>query len=198
MRSIYRKHLRTTALIWAGCCALFLLIYITALAPQKESSKWLETLYLVKKQAYESAQVAARDETKSELNKQIERLQDRLRDFVIDLENSVDLTFDISQLAKEKEVTSFSISSVKGKDGRTDSEIPGCEHIGESFIKVSFNAGFNHFASLLNALERHRPVLFVDKCKITCPEQGGSNHSVNMELAVFVRKKTSGGTPNAI
>ena len=182
---IYRRYLTTAALIWAACFTLFFFVYVLVLRPQKGSQKQVENKLTQRKQMYESALKATQEETKIQLDGQIERLQDRLRDFVIDFEDSANLTFDISQIAGEKRLASFSI---KSRDNSEVSAIPNCDRIGESRIDVSFTAGFRQFATFLNALERHRPVLFVDKFTVNSG-RGGSAPQVDVNLVVFVRKR---------
>jgi len=191
MSLIYKKYLTKVALIWAGCFALFFLVYMLMLAPQKKSKKQIQKQLAEKKQMYESVLKAAQEETKVQLNEQMERLRNSLEDFVIDFEDSANLTFDIGRIASEKEIASFSIKP-QGENKRRDSTIAGYEYIFENHIDVSFTAGFNQFATLLNALERHRPVVFVDKFIIARSKQGNSGHDVTMELAVFVKKQQGG------
>lgn len=181
----YKKYFTTVALIWAGCFVLFFFVYMLVLMPQKKSKRQIENKFAEKKKIYDSALRASQDRTKKRLNKQIQNLENRLKDFVIDFEDSANLTFDISQIAKEKGVTSFSIRSV---DDRMDSDIPDCNHICENHIDIDFVAGFNQFAAFLNALERHRPVVFVDKFAITRSDQKNSEHQIDMSLVVFVKK----------
>jgi inactivated superfamily I helicase len=157
------------------------------LAPQKNSKEQLEKQLAEKKQMCDSALKTAQKETKIQLNEQIEHSRNKLKNFVIDFEDSANLTFDISQIANKKEVTSFSIETKKDRSG--DSATSD-KYISESHIDISFlTASFNQFAALLNALERHRPVIFVDKFAITRSDKSSSEHQVKMDLAVFVRKK---------
>ncbi|MFZ2148056.1 MAG: GspMb/PilO family protein [Sedimentisphaerales bacterium] len=185
-----RQRLMTAGLIWAACFVVFLLAYMLVLGPQKKYEKHIENKLAERKQVYESALRAAQKETKIRLNEQIERLQSRLQDFVIDFEDSANLTFDISQIANEKEVASFSI---KSKDDRGLSTIPECKYISENQIVISFVGGFNQFATFLNALERHRPVLFVDKFTITRSGQDDSGYQVSLNVAAFVKKQQDEG-----
>lgn len=182
----HKKYLTTSGVIWAACFAVFLLAYIVVLGPQRNYEKSIENKLTERKQVYESALRAARRETKIRLNEQIERLQGRLEDFVIDFENSANLTFDISQIANEKKVASFSI---KSKDDRGPSTISEANYIRENHIVISFIGGFNQFATFLNALERHRPVLFVDKFSITRSGQDDSGYQVSLNVAAFVKKQ---------
>ncbi len=185
-----RQRLMTAGLIWAACFVVFLLAYMLVLRPQKNLEKSLENKLAERKQAYESALRATQEETKIRLNEQIERLQSRLKDFVINFEESANLTFDISKIANEKKVASFSI---KSEDSRGLSTIPECKYICENHIVISFIGGFNQFATFLNALERHRPVLFVDKFTITRSEQDHSDCQVSLNVAAFVKKPQSEG-----
>lgn len=186
----HKKYLTTAGLIWAACFVMFLLAYMLVLGPQKNYKKRIENKLAERKQVYESALRVAQKETKIRLNEQIERLQSRLKDFVIDFEDSGNLTFDISQIANEKKVASFS-SKVK-KSGRL-STIPDYKYIYENHFVVSFIGGFNQFATFLNALERHRPVIFVDKFTITRSGQDNSVYQVSLNVAALVKKQQSEG-----
>jgi inactivated superfamily I helicase len=187
MKSVYGKYFTKVALIWTGCFILFFFVYMLMLAPQKNSKEQLKKQLEEKKQIYNSALKATQKETQIQLNEQIEHLRNKLKDFVIDFEDAADLTFDISQIANAKEVTSFSIETSK-KDNSRDPAMSD-KYISESRIDISFStADFNQFAALLNALERHRPVIFVDRFAITRSYKSGSGRQVNMGLAVFVRK----------
>ncbi len=183
---IYRKYFTTAALIWAGCFILFLFVYMIVLAPQKKTRKQIENQLAEKKQIYNSALKATQEETKIWLNEQIENLRSKLNEFVIDFKDSANLTFDISQIANEKKLDSFSIKGKDASEGSTD-----FKYLSENHIDVSFAAAFNQFATFLNALERHWPVIFVDSFKITRSKRGDPGHKVNMNLAVFIRKRQS-------
>jgi len=186
MKPIYRKYFVKTALTWAGCLVLFFFIHIFMLAPQEKSKKQIGKQLAEQKQMYASALKATKQETKIRLNEQIEQLQNALKDFVIDFDDSANLTFDISQIANEKRLASFSI---KGKESRGGSSKPKGKHLSENHFGISFTGDFNQFATFLNALERHRPVVFVDKFKITRSRQEDSDHKVNMDLVVLVKKQ---------
>lgn len=183
--STNRKYLTTAALIWAACFVLFTLVYVFVIRPQKHTRQRIENRIVEKKQLHESALQASQNETKIRLNEQISALRDRLNDFVIDYEDSANLTFDISNIADEKNVDALSI---KSNDKTRIIEIPNCNYIGESHIDIDFVAGFKQFATFLNALERNRPVLFVDEFTITNPRQDKSDYRVNLKVAVYVKK----------
>jgi len=186
MKLIYKKYLTTVALIWAGSFVLLVFSYMLALAPQVKSKKVIKSQLNEKKQQYENALQATQEQTKKQLKEQIQKLQQDLDNFALPSEASADLIFDISQIAGENNVTSFSI---KTSSGRKSEEIPNCEYIGEYEIEADFESGFNQFASLLNTLERHRPVIFVNTFSILRSEDDQQRNQVKMKLAVFVKKR---------
>ena len=109
-----------------------------------------------------------------------------MKNFVVDSKGAEDLTFEISQIASENNVRSFSVES---KDVRAASGITDSNNISESHITVSFAAGFNEFAGFLNSLERHRPVLFVSEFSLIRSKKDDLTYHVTMDVAAFVRRK---------
>lgn len=182
----YKKYLTRAAIVWAACLVLFVLAYLFVLGPQKNSRRNLENKLDEKKQEYEMAQIAAREQTKARLNEEIEGMRGTLKDFVVDLEDSPNLTFDIGQIANEEKVSSF---SVKNKNKQILSDIPDCNCISESHIDIGFIAGFDQFATFVNALERHQPVLFVNEFSIARSSKNESAYQVTLDVAAFVNKQ---------
>jgi Tfp pilus assembly protein PilO len=194
MKPVYRKYIKSAATIWAVCFGLLALAYMFVLVPQKKSLAQIRQQLAVGKQAYESAKQASEEEYQLKQREEIEHLESKLRDFVVGREDSDNITFDISQIAKQKKVENFSINHLdKSKRGVADKL--ECDFIAESYISVSFAGEFDQFAKLLNTLERHRPAVFVDEFKITRSNKEGSAHKVDMEMAIFVKKWTGEKVP---
>ena len=187
-----KKYLIASGVIWAACFVIFLLAYIFIVRPQKNAKRLIESRLAENQQIYESALRAAQEETKIQLNEQIESLQNRLKDFVAEFEDSASLTFDLSQIAEEKKVASFG-SKVKSNRGITRNK-DEYKYIHENQINISFTGDWNQFATFLNTLERHRPVIFVDKFTIARVGQDDSVFRVNLNVAAFVRKQQDSET----
>ncbi len=185
MKPVYKKYAVAVTLVWTGCFVLFLFLYIIVMAPQKNNKNQLDKQLAEKKQIYDSAVKAAQEETKIQIKQQMEDLKTKSRSFVAETGDLANLTFDISHLANEHRLASFSIKTADIE------EITGCNFLAQNQIFVTFTAGFNQFAAFLNALERHRPVIFVDKFTIIRSEQDVSANQVNMDLSVFIRKPQS-------
>ena len=186
MKPVYKKHLKKTGLIWGGCFVVFLMVYVALLAPQRRARRLVERELAEKKQMYESARKAASEDTKAALHKQVRDMQSKLSNFVIDAEDSANLSFDIMQIAKEKRVSSF---SVKNKEQRGGLNEPDWKYISENLLAVEFTGNFIQFATFLNALERHRPVVFVDEFSQTHSKSGELGHEASMDLSIFVRER---------
>lgn len=180
-----KKYLITVAMVWAGCFILFLAVYIVLLAPQQKTKKRTESQIAEIIQKHNSALTANQEDNKQRKNEEIEKLRQTMKNFAYDLDDSPNLTFDISQIANENKVSSFSIKIQEDTRGEQKSDL---KYIQESDIDISFTGDFNRFATFLNALERHQPVVFVDNFKITRSAVDDSNHRTNMKLAVFLRK----------
>lgn len=191
MNSVYGKYFTKMAAIWAGCFVLFLIIYMLVLVPQKNTKQELEQKLREKKRIHNLAIEMAKKENKIKLNEELEDLREKLNAVVVDFENATNLTFDISRIANDKEVSSFSIETERARD-RKDKKSKN-KYIFESNYDVSFLADdFNQFATMLNTLERHKPAIFVDTFTIKRSGPGGSDdskHRVKMDLTILIREK---------
>jgi len=185
MKPVYKEYLGKVGLIWIAFSVLFVFAYMLVLAPQNRVAKQVKEQLAKKDQEYKFALKAIQPETKLKLNKQIKDLQNDLENFAVDLEYSANLPFDITRIANKKQIAMVSIKTL-GDNNKT--KLPDCDYIYENRINIDFAANFNQFATFLNALERYRPVIFVDECTIERSKEGNSEHSVDMSLSVFVRK----------
>ncbi len=189
MKPVYRKYIKTATTILAVCFGLLALAYMFVLVPQKKSLTQIRQQLAVEKQAYESANQAAQEGYQLKQREEIDRLESKLRDFVVGREGSDNITFDISQIAKQKKIANFSVKHLDKSKGSVADKLD-CEFIDESHISVSFTGEFDQFAKLLNSLERHRPAIFVNEFSIVRSRREGVAHKIEMEMTIFVKKRT--------
>ena len=181
----YKKYLTISALIWAACFAVFALAYFFVLDPAYQEKKHIVKELKKCQSDYELAKDASQQETKIRMNQELENLQDKLQSFVVDFKSSADLNFDISRIAAECKVSSFNIQGDNRKDPEVSIETNG---IFEKNIRVSFVSGFKEFALFLNSLERHQPILFVNKFTLNKQNNDNTTYQVTVDIAAFVRK----------
>lgn len=185
MKLAYAKHLKLVALLWAVSFVVFLLVYLFALAPQQRMKLLTEKQLVKKQQTLDSTRENASEETKTRLTAQIAGLNKTLKDLVVDLEASAGLIFDISQISNDTGVSSLSITTAETEPVPT---VYDSDSVYEKHFHVSFAATYNQFAAFLNALERHRPVILIDTFTIARSRVSGSQHEVDMSLAILVGK----------
>jgi len=189
---IHKRYLLISAVVWAISLFIFLIVYIFIVGPQKNSKRQIESRLEEIREVYEFAIKATQNETKIQLIEQIEALHADLRDFVADFEDSASLTFDLSQIAEEKKVTSFGSKVKTNRSLKTKDEY---KFISENEINITFTGTFNQFATFLNALERHRPVIFVEKFTFVRPSgSNDSGYQINLIVTAFVRKQQESET----
>ncbi len=186
--TVYKKYLAIAAIAWAACLFVFIAAYMVLLKPQADRKRHLDKKLVEKKQEREAAERAAEEQTQVELNAQIAQLREKLDAFVIDFENAADLKFDITQIAREKEVASLSVSSGK-KDKTSSRPVADSNSIEENNIDISFISGFNQFASFVNSLERHKPVILVHQFKLDRSNQNKSAYQVTLDVRALVRRQ---------
>jgi len=188
MKKVFKEYAITLGLIWVGCLIVFVFMYMLVLKPQGGVKKEVARQLYEKKNDYISTYEASNEEVKKQLLVELKELQSHLNDYVADTNVSANLTFDISSIANENNVLSFSI---KGRDSKGTVEIADCKLIGQNRLDISFNGDFRQFAMFLNALERHVPVIFVDSFSITSSNNDREKPRVIMMLSVFVEKENS-------
>jgi len=186
MKKNFKKDFKIIALVWAASFVLALLLYVILISPQKEIKKQITSQLAEKEKMYELLTRINQKQAKTELENQMRQWHDNIHQYVIDSGELADLTFDISKIAKDAKVDAFSITS---QDIYSSKSASGGTYITEKQMKVEFRAGFKSFAAFVNAIERHRPVIFINEFSLANTEQDSSVSQINMMLSVYVKKK---------
>jgi Tfp pilus assembly protein PilO len=188
-KKAYKKYLMMMAVVWGAAFVLFVVAYFLVIAPQLKIKAKLVNEASEKQKASAMAVNAAQEENKKKMSEEVEQLKTRLYDYAADFENSANMTLDISRIAADKQVTEFTVKA-GGQSKEPGSTEP--KNIRENPIEISFVSDFRQFASFLNTLERHRPVVFVDRFKVSRGNEGAASNKVDMDLSIFVRKSPEG------
>jgi hypothetical protein len=188
------RYLLLLALAWGPCLLAAAAAYAAVLRPQWDCRKELDRKLTRGREEYAQALLAAKEEKGSPLAEEVERLYQRAGDFVVPMEEAPDLAFEISTLANEGRLESFAMKPAgkTGPNGPADLERVTAKH-----VDLSFSAPFPRFAAFLNALERHRPILFVETFTISRPAgEQDKPPRASVELALLM-VKTAGPTPQS-
>ena len=184
MKSIDRTYFRAAGVIWALCFVIFLLAYMLILRPQGQRLSRIEAQAAENKRQENIAREAADEKTTEALNEQIQNLREQLRTFVVESGSIQDVANEIQKIAEETRLASIKIDPSSGRNIGTFSD---CKYVSGHPISVNFAASFNKFATFLNNLEKHEPVVFINTFSIDKSSEG-SDHKITMELAVLVDK----------
>lgn len=182
---VRHRYLAIVAAAWVPSLAVAVAFCLLIVRPQVLRGRELSARLEEAKGQYAVAQAAAKKEDQVRMAEMVERLHRRVSDFTVALEAAPDLVLEIAKLASDTGVESFAMRprSKQGLDA-----LGGCEHIGAKRIDLSFNTPFRGFAGLLNALERHHPVLFVESFSIRHSRLQSAQPEVNMQIAVLIEK----------
>jgi len=175
--------------VWGCSIILALVINMIVIAPQNQCKEQVRKQLAEKKQTYNAIVKMSQEKTRIRLNKKMEQWRDGLKDYVASTEDLAGLTFDIGQIAKDIQIDSFSINHTNASRNQSDADN---KYVSERQMNVNFRASFNQFAAFLNAMERHQPVIFVDKFSIIPTDRDDSASQVNMDLSIFIKKRQGG------
>ena len=182
---VQKSYLAKITIAWAAMVLLCLSAYLFLLMPQNRKVEEMNRQFSLMDQKVRMSQAASAPEAKSRLQKELETTGDHIREFLIAPDAASSLALNIGRLAGDAGVRGFASKAASDQAWR---DIPNCERIGFQLIDVSFESPFNDFAALLSSLERHQPVILIDRFRIlqsARPEQG---HDVSMTLAVLIKK----------
>jgi Tfp pilus assembly protein PilO len=180
---VRNQYLVIAAAVWGLCLVLGAGAFAVVLQPKLQYKEDLEGDVARAREEYARAFEAAGREAHARLAEEVERLQDRAADFVVPIERAPDLAFEISELANVMRLDAFAMSP--GNDGRRGSALDEGP-VREKPIEVSFRATFPQFAAFVNAVERHRPILFVETFAIRRPGERSADAQVSMELTALM------------
>lgn len=185
----YRKYILAMGIVWTASLVVFALAYYIVIIPQLKTKAQLLKESTEKKRLFESAVSATLEDNKKKLVGEVEELKAGLSNYVSEYEESANLTFSISRVAADKQVSDFTIKT--SEQGRGQNTL-AANNLQENHIEVAFASNFLQFASFLNTLERHHPVIFVDRFKVLRGDRNGTPDKADMTLSYFVRKKLDG------
>ena len=146
-------------LTWLGLLLTCGLLYALVLLPQNHRLEALKNQVAEKQRQYEINLQTSNPETRHKKLQKLVVAQDQLDEYVTVQEAISNLTLGIGRLAAQNHLELFASKEITGQPFQ---EIPNCKTIGNNYLEVSFKAGFTQFATFLNQLERHRPVIMLD------------------------------------
>jgi len=183
MKPILKKYVTSVLLYWTGSVIFMAVFFFAFISPQNGELNQLEILSGRSTSELEKIQAAADEKNKLKMNEEVDALKAYLDGYAIDQQKSSNLTFDISSMSEGQNLPVVKIVN------KVNIPIDKCNHISENNIYLNFTGTFMQFYGLLNELERHSPVLFVDTYDLEQNEEEPGKCDVAMSLSVFIVKQ---------
>lgn len=177
------------SIVWGVSFLLYAIAYYFLITPQLKVKAELLREAAEKKEQLHMALNASFEDNKKKLADEVESLKTRLDNYVSEYEDSPNLTFAVSRIAGDKQVSAFTVKTPE--NGRQQEQLT-VKNLQENKMEISFVSDFLQFTNFINTLERHRPVVFVDRFRVQRDSQSGTANKVDMSLSFFVRKKQTG------
>jgi len=174
-------------IVWGVSFFLLAIAYYFFITPQLKIKAQLLQEVTEKKKRLDMALDVSLEDNKKKMVAEVESLKARLSNYVSEYEDSPNLTFVVSRIADDKRVSAFTI---KTSEISRQQDLKA-NNLQENKMEISFASDFIQFANFINTLERHQPVVFVDRFNVQ-RDNGGAANKVNMSLSYFVRKKQAG------
>lgn len=173
-------------IVWGASFFLFAMVYYFFITPQLKIKAQLQQEAAEKKGRFDMALNASLEDNKKKLAAEVESLKARLSNYVSEYEDSPNLTFAVSRIAGDRQVKAFTVKTPE--NGRQPDKL-ATNNLQENKMEISFASDFLQFANFINTLERHQPVVFVDRFRLQRDGQSGSANKVDMSLSFLVRRK---------
>lgn len=174
------------SLSWLTLVIACALIYIALLSPQSNRLSELETQALNRQKEYEAALESNNIKVRSQHLQKLVAAQNTLDQYATGMGSISSMTLDIGRLAAQQKLKMFASKEITGKSYR---ELANCTEMGTNSIEVSFVASYPQFATFVNQLERHDPVIMADHFNITRTAKNANENEVEITLTVLVTKE---------
>ena len=154
--------------------------------PQEHKLQTLQRQISETEEQLQNVHLARNPKTLQRLQERLEETRNRLGEFVVSLDSAAALNFQIGQLANEVELQDL---TSERKEGLSQDVLEGYPNLGEVWFELDFETNFPRFAEFINLLERHRPVVFVEKFNIKQKSQNPKIKDVQLTLCFFIESR---------
>lgn len=132
------------------------------------------------------AKMADREDSQRKQAERLENTQQTIDRFSISQENITALVFEIGEIANELRISEFS-SKIRDYSQMQKAGNAGC--LQESWLSIECTASFEQLMQFINRLEKHDPVVFVEKLSIQRRSGETAGHEIEIELSLLASEK---------
>ncbi len=197
IRAASIRYWMITGIYLVVCAVLLGAFYGLILQPQNRQRVEVRREMKEMIEQYDQAQQSRNDHSRNQLKKGLESVREQWNRFVVEPGKVSSLAFTIGQVANDLNVAEF---NARRMEMQTRDEMQDFTCLGESWMQMDFRGGFAQFASLVNRLERNRPVLFVEEFVLKQGTDANANPRADVTVCHFIENpnaadsKKSGGS----
>lgn len=176
------------AAVWVGTGLILGSGYFLFHVPQQSELLQLTSECAESQVILEQAQLAGREETKIKQQQRREEVDKLLSALSIPQDAVTELVFEIGRIATN-DLRLFDFSS-QNQQQKSYPTVGKSKLVSEVWLKVDFQATFEQFASFMNRLECHEPVVFVEEVSFRRATGDSLGHTVSLELSFLTKTET--------
>lgn len=192
MKADVKKFILNATVSWVVCAVVLIFAYIFLLFPAQRKAAHLRNSVDSVRKEYDEASEFVTGKNLDRMRIQVAGLKEELERYLAPDEEAKSIAFRVSRIAEQSGIKGF---STKFKPKKMESVVDNCPQIDMSRIDISFKGEYAQFVRLINDLERHQPIVFVDSFSIVAADKGDELHDIKIVLKILIddRKKQSGG-----
>jgi len=183
VKDCFKKTSVRMICVWSGLMVVLLLAYVFCVLPARSHAKRISLRLLERQSELGKAIHYADKENIQSLLNSAKISRDRLLQFVTETDIATDCGFIVSKIAEQMKISDF---TSRYHTGKATAAIPNCEHISMTQMNLSWRGSFSEFLHLINRLERHSPVVFVDSFSLMPAVDKSGSHEINIYLLMLI------------
>lgn len=185
------KHLIVkVAVIWGLCAFAVMAFCMGVVFPAQRSARQVSGRLDEITIRYEEAGECVRGRRLEKMRRQVVLLRAEMEKYLVSSDAARDNASAISRIAERAGIKGY---STRYRNSCLIAELDNCLHVGASWVNISWKGDFKQFARLINELERHRPVVFVDGFLISRPDNPAEECQIELSLVILVDNDMSTG-----
>jgi hypothetical protein len=182
MKKVIRKEiLMGAAIAFVAMCLLTALLYGLLTHPRAIKLADIRS----KLDAKQSELEGLSTERVQKLIAQADKCRSELSEYMLMANQQGELSIRLRKLAAESKLVDFSSKDTQSSAGQGISSA----NLEEQRIRISFSGDFSGFADFLYAMEKNRPVIFLDGFTIAHDSRDNTRITAEMDASVFCEAK---------
>ncbi len=183
MKNVFKEIYVRPLCIWGGLAVVLFVVYVSCILPTRNHAKQLASRLLDAQNDLDKTIYYVGQENIGFLTSRAKAGRDRLRRFVTETDVAADCSFIVSMIAEQMKISDFTSRYYTGK---ATASIPNCKHVSMTQMNLSWRGSFPEFLRLINRLERHSPVIFVDSFSVMPVEGMYGLHQIDIYLLMLI------------